>query len=91
VKVARELKSLEPALIAPDAAEIVSSVSDSRVRWRARRAGGKWYVFAYLPARKFADRSTQAAAAVTFTLKDGQHVRRPFRPDTADWFAVTPR
>jgi len=91
VKVTRELKSLEPALTAPDAPQIVSSVSDSRIRWRAREANGKWYVFAYLPARKFSERFDSIPVQATFALKDGQTVRREFRPDTADWFEVTPR
>lgn len=91
VNVTRELKSLEPALIAPDAQEIVSGVSEPRIRWRAREARGKWYVFAYLPAGKFSDRSGGKPVTVTFTLKDGQKLRGQFRPDTADWFEAAPR
>ena len=91
VKVTRELKSLEAALVAPDAPQIVKSVSDPRVRWRAREATGKWYVFAYLPARKFSERFDGDPVEVTFTLQDGQEAGRTFRPDTADWFAVTPQ
>ncbi len=91
VKVTRELKSLTPALIARDAPEIVSAVSDPRIRWRGRTAGGKWYVFAYLPAASFRERFDAEPLEVTFSLQDGQKVRRSFRPDTADWFAVTPR
>lgn len=91
VKVTRELKAIEPALTAPDAPALVASVSDPRIRWRAREASGKWHVFAYLPARKFAERSDAAPVQVTFTLKDGQAVSRSFRPDTADWFEASPR
>lgn len=90
VQVTKELESLEPALVAPDAPEVVRSVSDPRVRWRARRAEGKWYVFAYLPAEKFSDRTEKPPVQVTFTLQDGQQVRRTFRPDTADWFSAAP-
>ena len=90
VKVTRELKSLEAALVAPDAPHVVKSVSDPRVRWRARQAHGKWYVFAYLPARKFSERFQADPVKVTFTFEHGQEARRTFRPDTADWFAVTP-
>jgi len=86
VAVTKELKSIEPALVAPDAPDIVSSVSDPRIRWRARAAGGKWYVFAYLPAKKFAERAATEPVEVTFTLKDGRKVSKKFRPDTADWF-----
>jgi len=88
VKVTTELKSLEPALLAPDAPEAVSAVSDPRIRWRARRAGGKWYVFACLPAGKFAERTQAKPVEVTFTMTGGRTVSRVFRPDTADWFAV---
>ena len=91
IEVTKELKGLEAALVAPDAPEVVKLVSDARVRWRARAAGGKWYVFAYLPAEKFADREAVGPIAVTFTLQDGQQVQKKFRPDTADWFEATPR
>ena len=91
VKVTRELKSIEPALLAPDAPAIVSAVSDPRIRWRARQAGGKCYVFAYLPAEKFAERAEGKPVEVSFALADGQTVRRTFRPDAADWFAAEPR
>ena len=90
VHVTKEIKSLEPALLAPDAPDAVQAVSDPAVRWRARAAGGKWFVFAYLPAQKFNDRIEKPPVEVTFTLKDGQKVTRPFRPDTADWFQATP-
>lgn len=88
VKVTREIKSLEPALLAPNAPEAVSAVSDPRIRWRARQAGGKAYVFAYLPAEKFAERTDGEPVEVTFSLRNGRKVQRSFRPDTADWFAV---
>jgi len=91
VTVTKELKSIEPALVAPDALDIVSSVSDPRIRWRARAAGGKWYVFAYLPAKKFAERAATEPVEVIFTLKDGRKVSKKFRPDTADWFEATPQ
>jgi hypothetical protein len=91
VRVTKELKDLEPALVAPDAPDIVASVSDERLRWRARAAGGQWYVFAYMPARKFGERFSVPPTDVAFVLKDRQQVRRQFRPDTADWLAVTPR
>lgn len=90
VAVTKELKSLEPALVAPDAPELVKSVSDEQIRWRARVADGKWYVFAYRPAKHFDERANGDPLAVTFTLKDGQRVRKTFGPDTADWFEVTP-
>ena len=89
--VTKEIKQLEPALVAPDDPGIVSSVSDPNVRWRARAAEGKWYVFAYLPAGKFSERRDTPAVDVTFTLKDGRTIRRRFSPDTADWFEVRPR
>ena len=88
IAVVRELKQLEPALIAPDAPDIIAAVSDARVRCRAREAEGKWYVFAYLPASKFSERGATDPVEVAFTLRDGRQVTRPFRPDTADWFAV---
>lgn len=88
VKVTRELQQLEPALIAPDAPEMVRSVSDSRLRWRARATQGKRYVFAYLPADKFNDRTEIPPVEVQFTLHDGQIVKRTFRPDTADWLEI---
>jgi hypothetical protein len=91
VEVAKEIKSLEPALVAPDAPEIVKSVSDANLHWRARAADGKWYVFAYLPAAKFADRENWPAVKAAFTLRDGQTVEKSFKPDTAEWFAVTPK
>ena len=97
VRVTKEIKSLEPALLAPDAPDAVQAVSDPAIRWRARAGHpepatgrGKWYVFAYLPAQKFNERFEKPPVEVTFTLKDGQKVTRPFRPDTADWFAATP-
>ncbi|NQT89402.1 hypothetical protein HQ560_21720, partial [bacterium] len=90
VKVTKELKSIEAALLAPDAPQIVTSVSDPRIRWCARQAGGKSYVFAYLPAGKFAERAEGKPVEVAFVLADGQTVLRTFRPDTADWFAVEP-
>ena len=91
VAVTKELKSLEPALVAPDAPELVKSVSDEQIRWRARVAEGKWYVIAYRPAQHFDERVNGEPIAVTFTMKDGQQVRKTFRPDTADWFEVTPK
>ena len=91
VSVTKELKSLEPALLAPDAPEIVSAVSDPRVRWRGRQAGGKWYVFAYLPAERFSERAEGKCVEVTLTMKDGRKVQHTFRPDTAHWFAVSAR
>ena len=89
--VTKELKSLEPALLAADAPEAMKSVSDSRIRWRAREAEGKWYVFAYLPAKNFNERADVQPTEVEFTLKDGQQVTKSLRPDTADWFMVTPK
>jgi len=91
VKVTKELRSIEPALLAPDAPGAVSAVSDPRVRWRARRAGAKTYVFAYLPAKRFADREAGKPVEVTFALSGGRTVRRTFRPDTADWFSLPTR
>lgn len=89
VSVTRELRTLEPALLAADAPERVASVSDPRVRWVARIAGGKCTVFAYLPAERFvADPSAAERTEVRFTLADGQVVMRTFRPDFADWFSV---
>jgi hypothetical protein len=89
VNVARELHSLEPALVAADANESVTSVSDPRIRWLARVADGKCYVFAYLPAERFvADPCAAVRTEVQFTLSDGQTVTRTFRPDFADWFSV---
>ena len=90
VNVTRELHSLEPALVAADAPESVSSVSDRRIRWLARIADGKCYIFAYLPAERFVkDPSAAEQAEVRFTLADGQMITRTFRPDSADWFAVS--
>lgn len=89
VAVTGELKTLEPALVAPDAPELVTGVSDRRVRWRARAADDKWYVFAYRPAEHFDERAQGDPIEVTFTMKDGRQVCRAFRPDTADWFEVT--
>lgn len=88
VNVTKELKSLEPALLAPDAPEVVKNVSNAHVRWRAREADGKCYVFAYLPAKKFSERAEAPAVDVVFTFKDGRQVTKSFRPDTADWFEV---
>ena len=89
VRVTRELRSLEPALVAADANESVASVSDSRIRWLARVAGGRCYVFAYQPAELFVDNPSAAERnEVRFTLEDGQIITRGFRPDFADWFAV---
>jgi hypothetical protein len=96
VKVMKEMKSLEPALVADDAPQAVQAVSDPRVRWRARLADGKCYVFAYLPSEKFvsdpaAGRPPEGAGpplAVTFTLAGGRTVTRQLRPDFADWFAM---
>jgi hypothetical protein len=53
--------------------------------------GGRWYVFACLPAEKFDQRAATPPEEVTFTLGDGQQVRRSFRPDTADWFEASPK
>jgi hypothetical protein len=88
VRVTREIKSFEPALLAPDMPSLVRSVSDGRIRWRARATGKKWYVFAYMPAKKFGEGKETTPIDVTFTLKDGQTVRKAFRPDIADWFSV---
>lgn len=87
VRVTREIKSLEPALVAADAPGCVKAVSDPRVRWRARVAGGKCYVFCYLPADKFIEGHADAVD-VRFELADGQTVERSLRPDSADWFGV---
>jgi hypothetical protein len=84
------LKRLEPALLAPDAQELVTAVSEPAIRWRARVANGKGYVFAYLPAQKFSQRAEGTPLHVTFTLKDGQKVTKDFRRDTADWFEASP-
>jgi hypothetical protein len=90
VSVTRELRSLEPALVAADANESVTSVSEPRIRWLARVAGGKCFVFAYLPAERFvADPSAAERIEVRFTLADGQTITRTFRPDFADWFSVS--
>jgi len=135
VAVCEELHRLEPALIAPDAPDVVTAVSEKhvveasgastvsekgakglsavtavsekgavdalgtssgsrpRLRWRARavrQADGteRWYVFYYLPAKRFSDRFEGEPVEVTFTLKDGQRIRRTLRPDTADWFVT---
>ncbi len=89
VRVGREIQGLEPALVAADAPQLVQSVSDPRVRWRARAADGKCYVFAYVPSEKFvADPGRVEAVEVQFTLAGGRTVRRTLRPDSADWFAV---
>jgi len=58
VAVIKELKALGPASIAPDTPEVVRNVSDERIGWRARTVGGRWYVFAYLPAEHFGERAT---------------------------------
>ena len=90
VKVTRELRLAGPALLAADANESVTSVSDSRIRWLARVADGKCYVFAYLPAERFVeDPSAAERTEVRFTLANGQTITRTFRPDFADWFAVS--
>lgn len=95
VAVCTELRRLEPALIAPDAPHVVTSVSDPRIRWRARvvqtRQGERWYILAYLPANRFKERFTKAPVTATFTLKNGQRITRSFSPDTADWFVVEPK
>ena len=89
VKVTKELRSLEPALVADDAPDAVREVSDPRIRWQARAAGGQCYVFAYLPSDKFvSDPAAAAPVEVRFTLSDGRAVTRSFRPDFADWFAA---
>lgn len=89
VRVTRELRSLEPALVAADAPQAVRAVSEPRLRWRARRAGGKVHVFAYLPADKRPDDPAAATpVTVEFTFANGTRLTRPFRPDEADWFAV---
>jgi hypothetical protein len=44
----------------------------------------------YRPAQHFDERASGDPIAVTFTMKDGQKVRRSFRPDSADWFEVRP-
>ncbi|MBM4045356.1 MAG: hypothetical protein FJ279_09595 [Planctomycetes bacterium] len=90
VAVCKELKQLEAALIAPDAPQAVKAVSDPRIRWRARLADGKCYVFAYLPSDKFvSDPAQTERVEARFTLSNGQTVTRAFRPDFADWFAAT--
>jgi hypothetical protein len=88
VKVTKELKSIEPALLAPDAPDLLAGTSNAAIRWRARAANGKCYLFAYLPAKTFSERFETPATHVTFTLKDGRTITKAFRPDTADWFAV---
>jgi len=89
VKVTRELDSLRPALLAADANDSVTSVSVPRIRWLARVADGRCYVFAYLPAERFvSDPSAADQTEVRFTLADGQSITRTFRPDMADWFSV---
>jgi hypothetical protein len=91
LSVTKELKSLEPGLVAPDAPQVVKSVSDPRIRWRARIADDKYHVFAYMPSQKYVSAPTQAeSASVRFTFTDGQTVTRTFRPDFADCFAVAP-
>jgi len=89
VKVTRELRALEPALVAPDAPQVVKSVSDPRVRWRARLAQGKCYIFAYLPSEKFvADPAAVDTVPVQFALADGQVVTCKLRPDLAEWLST---
>ncbi|MBM4041525.1 MAG: hypothetical protein FJ290_23740 [Planctomycetes bacterium] len=89
VKVTKELKTLEPALVAPDAPQAVKAVSDPRVRWRARLVDGKCYLFAYLPSPKFvADPAQAEAVSVRFTLADGRTADLKLRPDFADCLAV---
>ncbi|MBI5385807.1 MAG: hypothetical protein HZA90_14110 [Verrucomicrobia bacterium] len=88
VAVCRELKRLEPALVAPDSAGLVHTVSDPRIRWQARKVAGKAVVFAYLPAKRFSERFEQPPAEVRFTFQDGRTVARKFAPDTADWFEI---
>lgn len=91
INVTTEIKQLEPALVVPDAPDMVTSVSDPRVRWCARIADGKTYVFAYLPAEKFAEREGAEPIEVCFVLKDGRSKSMQLRPDTADWFALEAR
>jgi len=88
VTVTKELKAIELALVARDAQNVVKSVSDARIRWRARKAAGHWYVFAYLPAKSFGERLDSQPVEVTFALANGRKLTRTFRPDTADWFKV---
>jgi hypothetical protein len=89
VRVTKELRSIEAALVAADAPDLVRSVSDPRIRFRARAAEGKWYVFAYLPSERFVPEPAKVPLVeVRFTLADGRVVTRSFRPDFADWFAV---
>jgi len=88
VRVTKELKSLEPALIAPDAPGLVKSVSDDSIRWRARQAQGHVYVFAYRPAKQFQDRLDGQPVEVTFSVANGKQVRRSLRPDRADWLKI---
>ena len=88
-KVMKELKSIEPALVAPDAPAAVKEVSDGRVRWRARATGGKTYVFTYMRSDRFvADPASAPPVEVRFTMHDGRVVTRNLRPDSADWFSV---
>ena len=64
-------------------------MSDPRIRWLARVADGRCYVFAYLPAERFVSAPSAAdQTEVRFTLADGQSITRTFRPDMADWFSV---
>ncbi|HUT36272.1 MAG TPA: hypothetical protein VNE39_22480 [Planctomycetota bacterium] len=89
VKVTKELKTLEPALVAPDAPQAVKAVSDPRVRWRARLVDGKCTVFAYLPSAKLvADPAQAEAVSVRFTLADGRAATLKLRPDFADWLSI---
>ncbi|HPD15394.1 MAG TPA: hypothetical protein PLE19_10615 [Planctomycetota bacterium] len=86
VKVTKELKALEPALVAPDAPQAVKAVSDPRVRWRARLAGGRCHIFAYLPSEKFvADPAQAETVEVRFTLAGGQTATCRLRPDFAEY------
>jgi len=89
VAVLRELKSLEPALVADDAPQAVRAVSEPRLRWRARLVGGRCYVFAYLPSDRFVSKpSASSNVSVRFDMATGKTVTRMFRPDSGDWFVV---
>jgi hypothetical protein len=84
--VLKEMKSLEPALLAPDTPEVVASVSDPSIRWRARTAEGRWTLFAYRPAEKFGEEKN--LPPVTFRFKDGREVSLALAPDGADVVSV---
>jgi hypothetical protein len=85
-----ELYSIRDIIMAADATDVVESVSDSTIRWVARRSGGLQYIFAYRPADAFSERTTGAALNVTFTLYDGSTVSHSFLPDTAEYFIASP-